>query len=240
MRSERISGVALGLLAALVLEECWRLRLPLGTLGVQLVVLVSIVLLTALNCRGVRLGAITQNVLTIAKMAALGLLIVAGLAHPGGSAANLSPLWPEHGGGSFAGSLGLALIAVLWAYDGWIEATYVGSEIRDPGRVLPRSIILSTLIVVALYTLASLAYVWVLSPAQVAGSTLVASDAARVTLGEAGAAFVVVVAARAPVTAAVGGALAVVAAAHALRASPPSSRRNAAATRRSMWWSRVA
>ena len=161
---------------------------PLGTLGVQLVALVSIVGLTALNCRGVRLGAITQNVLTVAKMAALGLLIVAGLALPGGSAANLAPLWPATGTG--LGPVGLALIAVLWAYDGWIETTYVGSEIRDPGRVLPRSIILSTVIVIALYTLASLAYVWVLSPAQVAGSTLVASDAARVTLGEAGAAFV--------------------------------------------------
>ena len=157
--------------------------------GSQLVALVSIIALTALNCRGVRLGAITQNVLTIAKMAALGLLIVAGLALPGGSAANLSPLLPAPGGG-LAGPLGLALIAVLWAYDGWIETTYVGSEIRDPGRVLPRSIILSTVIVIALYTLASLAYVWVLSPGDVAGSTLVASDAARVTLGEAGAALV--------------------------------------------------
>jgi amino acid transporter len=164
---------------------------PLSAFGSQLVALVSIVALTALNCRGVRLGALTQNVLTIAKMAALGLLIVAGLALPGGSAANLSPLWPE-AGGSLAGPLGLALIAVLWAYDGWIETTYVGSEIKDPARVLPRSIILSTLIVIALYTLASLAYVWVLSPVQVAGSTLVASDAARVTLGAAGAAFVAV------------------------------------------------
>jgi len=163
---------------------------PLSTRGVQLVALVSIVALTALNCRGVRLGAITQNVLTVAKMVALGLLIVASLALPGGSAANLTPLWPTAGGGSLAGPLGLALIAVLWAYDGWIETTYVGSEIRDPGRVLPRSIILSTLIVIALYTLASLAYMWVLSPAEVAGSTLVAADAARVTLGAAGAAFV--------------------------------------------------
>jgi hypothetical protein len=85
---------------------------------------------------------------------------------------------------------------VLWAYDGWIETTYVGSEIRDPGRVLPRSIILSTVLVIVLYTLATLAYVWVLSPDAMAkvmaGSQLVASDAARVTLGSAGAAFVAI------------------------------------------------
>ncbi|MGH7605861.1 MAG: APC family permease, partial [Gemmatimonadales bacterium] len=75
--------------------------------------------------------------------------------------------------------------------DGWIETTYVGSEIRDPGRNLPRSIILSTVIVIALYVLVSLAYTYVLSPARMAGSALVASDAAQVTLGAAGAALVV-------------------------------------------------
>src|SRR5207247_9207689 len=69
------------------------------------------------------------------------------------------------GGGQWIGSFGVAMVAVLWAYDGWIETTYVGSEIIDPGRNLPRSIILSTVIVIALYVLASLAYVFVLSPA---------------------------------------------------------------------------
>ena len=169
---------------------------PLGTRGVQLVALASIAALTALNCSGVRLGATTQNVLTIAKTAALIALIVAAFAVPGGSAANLQPLWPATGGAPLAGPLGLALVAVLWAYDGWIETTYVGSEIRDPGRVLPRSIILSTVLVIVLYTLATLAYVWVLSPDAMAkvmtGSQLVASDAARVTLGRAGAAFVAI------------------------------------------------
>jgi len=84
------------------------------------------------------------------------------------------------------------MVGVLWAYDGWIETTYVGSEIMNPGRNLPRSIILSTLIVVALYVLASVAYVYVLSPAGVAGSALVASDAAKITMGGIGATFVVV------------------------------------------------
>lgn len=163
---------------------------PLGEFGVKLVALASIVGLTALNCRGVRLGATIQNVLTVAKVGALAALIAAGLFLPGGSTGNFAPVWPATGTGSLAGPLGLALVAVLWAYDGWIEATYVGSEIRDPGRNLPRSIILSTVIVVAFYTLASVAFVYLLSPAGMAGSTLVASDAARVALGAAGAGFV--------------------------------------------------
>jgi APA family basic amino acid/polyamine antiporter len=165
---------------------------PLGPLAVKLVALASIVALTALNCRGVRLGATTQNVLTVAKVAALGVLIAAGLVLPGGSTANLEPLWlaPGTGPASLAGPVGLALVAVLWAYDGWIEATYVGSEVRDPGRNLPRSIVLSTMIVVALYTLVTLAYAYLLSPARMARSALVASDAARVALGAGGAGFV--------------------------------------------------
>src|SRR5262249_18398953 len=80
----------------------------------------------------------------------------------------------------------------LWAYDGWIESTYVGSEIIDPGRNLPRSIIYSTLIVMALYVIASVAFTYVLSPGVAAKSTLVASDAAKVTMGGFGAALVVV------------------------------------------------
>src|SRR6266542_866468 len=104
------------------------------------------------------------------------------------------------------GPLGVAMVGGLWAYDWWIETTYVGSEIMDPGRNLPRSIILSTLIVIALYVLVSVAYVYVLSPASVAGSALVASDAAKVTMGGIGATFgIILTAARIPYAMARGG-----------------------------------
>lgn len=165
---------------------------PLTELAIRIIAIVSILGLTLLNCRGVRLGATTQNILTILKIGALGALIVTSFALPGGSTANFHPLWPSGSMGQWIGPFGVAMVGVLWAYDGWIETTYVGSEITDPGRNLPRSIILSTLIVIALYVLASLAYMYVLSPAVVAKSSLVASDAAQVTMGSVGATFVVV------------------------------------------------
>ena len=152
--------------------------------------ILSVLALTALNCRGVRLGATTQNVLTSLKMAALVLLIITAFVVPGGSVENLKPLWPAESWGRLIGPFGVAMVAVLWAYDGWIETTYVGSEIRDPGRILPRSIILSTVIVIALYVLSSIAYSYVLSPNRMASSTLVASDAVQRTLGPRGAALV--------------------------------------------------
>jgi amino acid transporter len=161
---------------------------PLSGLGIQIVAVLSIALLTTINCIGVRLGATTQNILTFLKMIALAGLIGSSFILPGGSATNLEPIWG--GAGGSIGTFGVAMIAVLWAYDGWIETTYVGSEITNPGRNLPRSIIVSTLIVMAFYTLASLAYSYVLSPARMAASSLVASDAAQVTMGALGAGFV--------------------------------------------------
>src|SRR2546421_2713502 len=164
----------------------------LSELAIRVVAVLSIVAITLLNGRGVRLGATTQNILTTVKMGALAALIVTSFGLHEGSTANLQPLWPAAPASHWIGPFGIAMVSVLWAYDGWIETTYVGSEIVDPGRNLPRSIILSTIIVIAFYVLASSAYLYVLSPSGVAKSALVASDAAKVTIGAAGAAFVVV------------------------------------------------
>src|SRR5262245_563963 len=165
---------------------------PLSEPATRAIAIASIVALTLLNCRGVRLGATTQNVLTTLKIGALFALIVTSFVLPGGSPSHLQPLWPAQSFGQWITPFGVAMVAVLWAYDGWIETTYVGSEIMDPAKTLPRSIILSTVIVVALYTLVSIAYVYVLSPSGMAGSELVASDAAQATMGRTGALLVVV------------------------------------------------
>ncbi|MGH7528799.1 MAG: APC family permease [Gemmatimonadales bacterium] len=162
----------------------------LSDVAIRAVAVLSIVVLTALNCRGLRLGATTQNILTVLKIGALVALVGTAFLLPGGSPENLSGLWPQGPAASWIGPFGVAMVAVLWAYDGWIETTYVGSEIKDPGRNLPRSIILSTLIIIVLYTTVSFAYAYVLSPERMAGSKLVASDAAAVVLGSAGAALV--------------------------------------------------
>ncbi len=163
---------------------------PLGHAGIKAVALGSIVALTALNGLGVKPGTLTQNILTLIKMGLVAGLIVVGVALPGGSTANFEPLWPKAPLGSLVGPFGVAMVAVLWAYDGWIEITYVGGEVREPERNIPRSIVLSTLIAMALYCLVTASYAYVLSPAKMAGSALVASDAAQVTLGRAGAGLV--------------------------------------------------
>ncbi len=163
---------------------------PLSAAGIKLVAVASIAALTVLNCLGVRLGAVTQNVLTFLKIGLVVALIAIGFGLPGGGVANLAPLWPEAPLGRLLGPFGVALVAALW--DGWIEITYVGGEVRDPGRILPRAIVLSTAIVIALYCLVTASFAYVLSPAKMAASSLVASDAAQVTLGRSGAALAAV------------------------------------------------
>ena len=169
-----------------------RFFIPLSDPGIKLAAVLSIVALTALNSLGVKLGAITQNVLTLIKIGLVAALITVAVALPGGTFANFAPVWSDAPVANQIAPFGVALVAVLWAYDGWIEITYVGGEVTDPERNLPRSILVATVVAIVLYCLASGSFAYVLSPAKVAASSLVASDAAQVTLGRAGAALVAV------------------------------------------------
>ncbi len=160
---------------------------PLGPWGIKLVAVASVVGLTGLNILGLKVGAITQNILTTLKIGALVAIVAVALG--AGRAAAFDPVWPAEGAG-LLGAAGPALVAVLWAYDGWVESTYVGSEIRNPGRNIPLSIILSILLVATLYLAVNAAYLALLGPLRAGQSLLVASEAMQVALGAAGAGFV--------------------------------------------------
>jgi APA family basic amino acid/polyamine antiporter len=165
---------------------------PLNATEIKIVAMLSTLLLTTINCFGLKLGAWTQNVFTFLKMAALAGIIVLSFVLKGGAVENFTPLFPAQSFSSLLGPLGLAMVAALWAYDGWIEITYVGSEVKNPERNLPLSIIFSTLIVIALYVLISIACVYVLSVGTMAQAKLVAAEAATKMIGPQGAALVTI------------------------------------------------
>jgi APA family basic amino acid/polyamine antiporter len=148
---------------------------PLGPAAIKLVAVASIVALTVVNALGLRLGALVQDALTLLKIAALAALAASAFVLPGGSADHFRPFWPQGSLVGLAGPLSVALVAVLWAYDGWIEITYVGSEVREPQRTIPRAIILSMGIVVALYLAAALVVMGPLGAALVAGAIVVST-----------------------------------------------------------------
>ena len=136
----------------------------------------AIVLLTAVNHRGVRQGAATQNVLTLVKALALAALIGFGLTAP--SRALDAPT-----GAISAGSFGVAMIAALWTYDGWYGVTFSAGELRTPGRSLPRGMIGGILAVIVLYVLVNVVYLRALPLPELAATTRVGEAAMAALFG---------------------------------------------------------
>ena len=147
--------------------------------------------LAVANIRSVSWGAAVQNVSTAAKVLALtGLALLAFALGDGSRGALAQPI--EFTPLSWSG-FGLALDLVMWTYDGWADLTFLGGEMRDPARTFPRALIGGIAVVVLVYVLVITAYLYVLPVEEMAGRPLVASDAARAFLGEAGASVVAAV-----------------------------------------------
>ncbi len=167
--------------------------IPMSTLSIQLIAVLMIIILTIINIIDVKSGAQFQNLFTLTKLAAIFGIIVLGLSLDGGSASNLEPLFTENSFSTLIGSLGLAMVAVLWTFDGWIFVTYVAGEIKDPGRNIPLSIILCMIIVVSVYLALNFVLVYILGFNGMIGSDLVMSDAASVFLGDVGVTIVTII-----------------------------------------------
>jgi amino acid transporter len=154
----------------------------------QLVGIAILLFLAGVNYLGVRAGGSLQVAATALKLGLIAALVIGALLSGKSNSANLhTAITPELSGaaGFFA-----ALVAALWAYDGWNNAGMLGSEIDHPERNLPRALILGTLVTGGMYLLANWAYFTVLSAQDVAGSERVAAEMMRRVVGTAGGKFV--------------------------------------------------
>jgi basic amino acid/polyamine antiporter, APA family len=172
-------------------DVAFTIPLPLGAHGApldvrngQLFGIVLILLLGGINYLGVKIGGEVQVVVTIIKVALILFVIVAGLGFGHRAEATTAPAAPQPltAAGFFA-----ALVAALWAYDGWNNVSMVASEVKEPRRNLPLALIWGTLAVMAIYLLANAAYFYVLSAQEVGASSRVAGDMMRKVLGQPGA-----------------------------------------------------
>lgn len=163
--------------------------LHLDTMGLRLVAVGVIILLTVINYFGVKSGGIVNNIFTIAKVAAILILVGAGLfagTHAGaGNWANFTST-----NGFSLSAFGFAMIAVLWGYQGWDYTTFVAEEVQNPKRNIPRALTIGMLVIIGIYIVTNLAYMNLLSITDIANSTLPAADAAQVVMGPIGAAFI--------------------------------------------------
>ena len=166
---------------------------PLSTMGIKSVAILSVILLTIINILDVKSGAKAQNIFTLLKIGAILGIISLGLVMDGGSAENIQPFYPDRPLPALVGPLGLAMVSVLWTYDGWIFITYVAGEVKNPGRNIPLSLVFCMLIVISIYLLINFVFTYTLGIGAMGTSTLVASDSASIFLGEKGAALVSII-----------------------------------------------
>jgi len=146
--------------------------------------IIIILIFTLVHSRGIVFGSQVQNVLTILKVALISGVIIAGFSFGNGSFQHFHP--ESQFQFSFSGwkSIGLSLMFIMFAYSGWNSATYIGSEIKSPQKVIPKSLLISTGFVMVLYLLFNTFFVYAISPAEMTGVTEIAGLAAGNAFGQ--------------------------------------------------------
>jgi APA family basic amino acid/polyamine antiporter len=180
-------------------ETVWSASLRMGghalelhLTGLQIGATLMVLLLSGLNILGVRRSGAIQTVFTASKLLVLAVLIVMGLTYGHGSWQGFRPFVAPGGHAGLLTAFGVATVSALWAYDGWNNLSMVAGEVKNPQRNIPLALIGGALLVLVVYVLVNLAYFHVLPAAQIVGTKTVASNAARLFLGNAGGAFIAV------------------------------------------------
>jgi APA family basic amino acid/polyamine antiporter len=158
---------------------------PLPTAGARLVSVALILALTFVNYRGVRQGALVQKTFTMLKLAGIAILVASALfaaRESAPAAAAPAPFAFRH--------FGIAMIACLWAYEGWYCISFVAGEVKNPQRNIPFALGLGVATIMAIYLSANLAYLKMLPLTEIAETPRVAATVAERTLGALGGSFV--------------------------------------------------
>jgi APA family basic amino acid/polyamine antiporter len=167
----------------------------------QLVAIGLIMLFSGVNCVGVALGGKVQTLLTATKIAGIAVIVIGVFFFSSGGTWNNLEAPPGAAQWSGLKSFGAAMLAALWAYNGWNNLPMAAGEVRDPGRNIPRALIGGMLLVLTVYLLISAAYVYALPVAQIitSNSTIyptalpVATKAVETFLGAPGAKFLSII-----------------------------------------------
>lgn len=151
--------------------------IALGPTTARAVPLLMIAVLAAINVRGIRAGVRVGNTTTLLKASAILVMSLVFLAAGDELPTLRGHLWLEGGPVAWLSGVGIAMVGVLWAYEGWQYATFSAGETHDPARVFPIGIVLGTAAIVVLYLLANVAYLAALGSDGVSGSGAVAAAA---------------------------------------------------------------
>src|SRR5207237_768731 len=148
----------------------------------SLIAAAALAFLTAINCFGVRAGSRVQSAMTLTAIAAIGVLEFFSFLHGGPSQVSFRPILDQPPSLNLALAFLSAMTPVLFAYGGWQTSSFLGGEVRDPRKTLPRGLVLGVLGVIAVYTSVNFVYVRALGPAGLAATTTPASAVMRAAL----------------------------------------------------------
>lgn len=147
----------------------------------KVVQLLCVVVFTAINCFGLAVGKWVQNVLTVAKIG--GLLLMTGLLYSRGSFTSVQAAWwPADANFTWVG-FGIALMAVLWAFDGWHFVSFTAGEVKKPSTTIPRALMIGASMTFIIYLLVNVAYYVVLPVSSIRGTDRVAAAAVELAFG---------------------------------------------------------
>ena len=163
--------------------------IPLGPTGTQVVAIGGLLLVTALNVYGVKMGGIFSDVFTLLKLAGIAGLIIVGFLMGSSTTTDFSAQLHNTSGG-LGSALAAAMVGILWSYGGWQHASFTAGEAKNPRHSVPLAMIIGACVVTVVYLLANLSYLFLLPVHEVAASSRLASDAISRVLGPNGGAMI--------------------------------------------------
>jgi APA family basic amino acid/polyamine antiporter len=168
---------------------------PFRNSGVKLIAIVLILLLTFLNITGLKSGARTSKLILWLVLAGLFVIVASGLLHAGKVPANFMNFGDLTAGTVTVSSFFTAMLAAFWAYQGWVSVGYIGGEIREPNKNIPRGIVIGVIVVIAIYLVVNTTYLALLSIPQLqqiyaSENQIAAVEAVRSFWGDGGALFI--------------------------------------------------
>ena len=163
----------------------------ISPLVAKIVSVLVILVITGINIRGTRQGATVQNWSTVAKV--LGILVMSAALLARGRGFSGAQVWPEVTDAAFFSAVGLAMLGVLWAYEGWQYVTFSAGETRDPQRTFPRAIVVGTSVLIGLYLLANVAYIAALGPERMQVNDAVAAASVSALFGPTAGGMIAVI-----------------------------------------------
>jgi basic amino acid/polyamine antiporter, APA family len=168
---------------------------PFQDFGVKLTAIILILLLTFLNITGLKSGARTSKIILLLVFTGLLVIVVFGLSHNGAKPANFMNLRELTGGTVTVSSFFTAMLAAFWAYQGWVSVGYIGGEIKDPNKNIPRGIVMGVFVVIFIYLVVNVTYLTLLSIPQLeqiyaSDNQIAAVEAVRSFWGTGGVMFI--------------------------------------------------